>query len=87
MEQFCSGITIYVSLWWFVSDTLDDASLVVSDSPAQLMSNVTIVITIIAPEITLMGKSAHLVEFIIAPHHSGVHEYGTLELIEKILGN
>jgi len=65
---------------------LDDAALLVSDSPAQLMSNV-IMDNSNPPEITLKGKSAHLLEFIIAPRHSGVHEYGTLELIGKILGN
>ena len=65
---------------------LGDAALLVSDSRVQLMSTV-IMDNSNPPEITLTGKSAHLLEFIIAPHHSDVHEYGTLELIEKILGN
>jgi hypothetical protein len=62
MEQFCSGITIYVSLWWFVSDTLDDASLVVSDSPAQLMSTVIIVITAI---VCWPPKSIILIPYVV----------------------
>ena len=78
---------MYVCLYRFVSNTLDDASLLVSDSPAQLMSNVIIVMEVIASKITLKGKSAHLLEFIIALRHSGVPECETLKLIAKILGN
>ena len=78
---------MYVCLYRFVSNTLDDASLLVSDSPAQLMSNVIIVMKVIASKITPKGKSAHLLEFIIALRHNGVPDYETLKLIAKILGN